>query len=62
MYMHTHTHSLHNVMTQAVAAIGCVIMPHNLYLHSSLVLSRKVQRASAQRVYDAIWRHFLDTS
>ncbi|EOD07450.1 hypothetical protein EMIHUDRAFT_52098, partial [Emiliania huxleyi CCMP1516] len=39
----------------AVSAIGAVIMPHNLYLHSSLVLSRKVQRASKQKVYDAIW-------
>ena len=30
-------------------------MPHNLYLHSGLVLSRKVNRASPHRVHDAIW-------
>ena len=29
-------------VTQAVGTIGAVIMPHNLYLHSGLVLSRKV--------------------
>ena len=29
-------------ITQAVGTIGAVIMPHNLYLHSGLVLSRKV--------------------
>ena len=28
---------------QAVGTIGAVIMPHNLYLHSGLVLSRKVR-------------------
>ena len=40
---------------QAVATIGAVIMPHNLYLHSGLVLSRKVERASEQRVFNSIW-------
>jgi len=30
-------------------------MPHNLYLHSGLVLSRKINRASPHRVHDAIW-------
>ena len=40
--------------TQAIGTIGAVIMPHNLYLHSGLVLSRKVKRSSATRVYEAI--------
>ena len=26
---------------QAVAAVGAIIMPHNLYLHSALVKTRK---------------------
>lgn len=30
-------------------------MPHNLYLHSGLVLSRKINRASPHQVHDAIW-------
>jgi NRAMP (natural resistance-associated macrophage protein)-like metal ion transporter len=28
----------------AVGLIGAVIMPHNIYLHSALVLSRRVNR------------------
>ena len=42
-------------LTQAVGTIGAVIMPHNLYLHSGLVLSRKVKRTSPHKVYAAIW-------
>jgi len=40
---------------QAVGTIGAVIMPHNLYLHSGLVLSRKISRNKPRRVHDAIW-------
>jgi NRAMP (natural resistance-associated macrophage protein)-like metal ion transporter len=29
-------------MAQTIALFGCIIMPHNLYLHSALVLSRKI--------------------
>jgi len=42
-------------ITQAVGTIGAVIMPHNLYLHSGLVLSRKIKRSSPRAVNDAIW-------
>jgi len=42
-------------ITQAVGTIGAVIMPHNLYLHSGLVLSRKISRHKPRRVNDAIW-------
>ncbi|KAL1495558.1 hypothetical protein AB1Y20_016921 [Prymnesium parvum] len=49
-------------VTQAVATIGAVIMPHNLYLHSGLVLSRKVSRDKDQRVYDAIWYSRLESA
>jgi NRAMP (natural resistance-associated macrophage protein)-like metal ion transporter len=41
-------------LTQTIGTIGAVIMPHNLYLHSGLVLSRKVARSSAHRVHAAI--------
>uniref|UniRef100_A0A7S1VBS6 Natural resistance-associated macrophage protein n=1 Tax=Sexangularia sp. CB-2014 TaxID=1486929 RepID=A0A7S1VBS6_9EUKA len=37
----------------AVGLIGAVIMPHNIYLHSALVQSRKVDRKSASKVRDA---------
>ena len=30
--------------TQAIGILGAVIMPHNIYLHSALVQSRKVDR------------------
>jgi Mn2+/Fe2+ NRAMP family transporter len=30
--------------------IGCIIMPHNLYLHSSLVHERKIDRDNRQSV------------
>ena len=29
-------------LTPALGLVGCVIMPHNIYLHSALVLTRKV--------------------
>jgi len=37
----------------AVGLIGAVIMPHNLYLHSALVLSRNVDRTRPSKVAEA---------
>ena len=39
---------------QSVATLGAVVMPHNLYLHSSLVLSRGPPLAQHQEVHAAI--------
>lgn len=39
--------------SQAVGTIGAVIMPHNLFLHSSLVLSRNVDRSNSKSVRTA---------
>jgi len=36
-------------VTQAVGILGAVIMPHNLYLHSALVQSRKVEHSDAKK-------------
>ncbi|KAJ2227954.1 hypothetical protein IWW45_006804 [Coemansia sp. RSA 485] len=36
-------------VVQAVGIIGCVLMPHNLYLHSALVGSRKLDRRQETR-------------
>ncbi|KAJ1652900.1 hypothetical protein IWQ61_006868 [Dispira simplex] len=36
-----------NTITQAVGMVGAVIMPHNIFLHSALVMSRKINRSSA---------------
>jgi len=48
-------------LIQAVGTIGAVIMPHNLYLHSGLVLSRSINRASPHRVHEAIWYNFIES-
>ena len=40
-------------ITQAVGTLGAVIMPHNLYLHSALVGSRKVDLSDRRAVAEA---------
>ncbi|KAJ1957436.1 hypothetical protein EC988_000833 [Linderina pennispora] len=40
----------HGAAVQAVGVIGCVLMPHNLYLHSALVGTRKLDRSETSRV------------
>ncbi|EGT43135.1 CBN-SMF-1 protein [Caenorhabditis brenneri] len=37
----------------AISVVGAVIMPHNLYLHSALVKSRRVDRRDRRRVAEA---------
>lgn len=37
-------------------------MPHNLYLHSGLVLSRKIDRTSNRKTYEATWYNFLESA
>eukprot|EP00929_Paragymnodinium_shiwhaense_P111717 TRINITY_DN80006_c0_g1_i1.p1 TRINITY_DN80006_c0_g1~~TRINITY_DN80006_c0_g1_i1.p1 ORF type:complete len:575 (-),score=53.99 TRINITY_DN80006_c0_g1_i1:387-2051(-) len=49
-------------VTQAVGTLGAVIMPHNLYLHSGLVLSRKVNRRNPQKVHDAICYNRIESA
>jgi len=34
----------------ALGLLGAVVMPHNLFLHSSLVMTRDVDRTSHARV------------
>ena len=44
----------------AVGILGATVMPHNLYLHSSLVQTRRIERGeAAQR--EAIRYNFIDT-
>ncbi|XP_006261564.2 natural resistance-associated macrophage protein 1 isoform X2 [Alligator mississippiensis] len=40
-------------LLQAVGIVGAIIMPHNIYLHSSLVKSRTVDRTQQQEVREA---------
>lgn len=44
----------------AIGIIGATVMPHNLYLHSSLVQTRKIDR-SFKGIKDAIKFNFIDT-
>lgn len=45
----------------AIGIIGATVMPHNLYLHSSLVQTRKIDR-SYKGIKEAIKFNFIDTS
>ncbi len=44
----------------AIGIIGATVMPHNLYLHSSLVQTRKINRTS-KGIKEAIKFNFIDT-
>jgi manganese transport protein len=44
----------------ALGIIGATVMPHNLYLHSSLVQTRKFDR-SASKIREAIKFNFIDS-
>jgi len=45
----------------AIGIIGATVMPHNLYLHSSLVQTRKIDR-SFKGIKKAIKYNFIDTT
>jgi len=48
-------------LLQAVAIVGAVIMPHNLYLHSALVKSRDIDRKDTAKVRDANKYFFIES-
>jgi len=50
-----------NALYIAIGIIGATVMPHNLYLHSSLVQTRKIDR-SEHGVRQAIKFNFIDTT
>jgi manganese transport protein len=45
----------------AIGIIGATVMPHNLYLHSSLVQTRKIERSSIG-IKEALKFNLIDTS
>lgn len=47
---------------QAVGVVGCVIMPHNVFLHSALVQSRKVDPQKKVRVQEALNYYSIESS
>ncbi|MBS7565201.1 Nramp family divalent metal transporter [Mucilaginibacter sp. Bleaf8] len=51
----------HSSLYIAIGIIGATVMPHNLYLHSSLVQTRKIDR-SDEGIRNAIKFNFIDTT
>lgn len=47
---------------QAVAVVGCIIMPHNVFLHSALVQSRKVDIDKKGRVQEALNYYSIESA
>jgi manganese transport protein len=45
----------------AVGMIGATVMPHNLYLHSALVQTRKIERTCAG-IKKSLWYNFIDSA
>jgi manganese transport protein len=51
----------HSALYIAIGIIGATVMPHNLYLHSSLVQTRKIDRSDAG-IRSAIKFNLIDTT
>lgn len=47
---------------QGLGIVGAIIMPHNLYLHSGLVLSRAISRSSTTEVKEGIKYNSIESS
>ncbi|CAI0406253.1 unnamed protein product [Linum tenue] len=47
---------------QAVGVVGCIIMPHNVFLHSALVQSRDVDRSKKGRVDEALRYYGIEST
>jgi manganese transport protein len=50
-----------NALYIAIGIIGATVMPHNLYLHSSLVQTRKIEK-SVKGIKEALKYNFIDTA
>ncbi|KAI1732399.1 natural resistance-associated macrophage protein [Ditylenchus destructor] len=46
---------------QGVSIVGAVIMPHNLYLHSALVKSRRIDRTRKTAITEANFYYFVES-
>ncbi|XP_042493073.1 metal transporter Nramp3-like [Macadamia integrifolia] len=47
---------------QAVGVVGCIIMPHNVYLHSALVQSRTIETHNKGRVQEALNYYTIEST
>ncbi len=46
----------------AIGIIGATVMPHNLYLHSSLVQTRRIDSSNDKGIWSAIKYNFIDSA
>lgn len=47
---------------QAVGVVGCIIMPHNVFLHSALVQSREIDHRKEGRVQEALRYYSIEST
>ncbi|XP_044502473.1 metal transporter Nramp3-like [Mangifera indica] len=47
---------------QAVGVVGCIIMPHNVFLHSALVQSREIDHNKKGRVREALRYYSIEST
>ncbi|KAL2906403.1 Metal transporter Nramp4 [Bienertia sinuspersici] len=47
---------------QAVGVVGCIIMPHNVFLHSALVQSREIDHTKRGRVQEALNYYSIEST
>ncbi|PRQ48119.1 putative NRAMP family protein [Rosa chinensis] len=47
---------------QAVGVVGCIIMPHNVFLHSALVQSREIDLSKKGRVQEALNYYSIEST
>ncbi|XP_028764206.1 metal transporter Nramp3 [Neltuma alba] len=47
---------------KAVGVVGCIIMPHNVFLHSALVQSRQVEQSKKGRVQEALNYYSIEST
>ncbi|RYR11154.1 hypothetical protein Ahy_B05g079641 isoform B [Arachis hypogaea] len=47
---------------QAVGVVGCIIMPHNVFLHSALVQSRQIDQSKKGRVQEALNYYSIEST
>uniref|UniRef100_A0A7N1A7L6 Metal transporter Nramp3 n=1 Tax=Kalanchoe fedtschenkoi TaxID=63787 RepID=A0A7N1A7L6_KALFE len=47
---------------QAVGVVGCIIMPHNVFLHSALVQSREIDHNKKRCVQEALKYYYIEST
>ncbi|PIN18385.1 Mn2+ and Fe2+ transporters of the NRAMP family [Handroanthus impetiginosus] len=50
-----------STIQQAVGVVGCIIMPHNVFLHSALVQSRDIDSRKIGRVREALTYYSIES-